>query len=184
VVFYIVFIKTAFLPSCFLSTKNIMELKEINFSVEVYSSSADLKAADQSLLEAARKTTSNAYAPYSNFLVGAVALLEDGAIVSGTNQENASYPVGICAERVLLASAATIHPGVAINTMAISYNNVNGTSNHPISPCGMCRQSLAEYEQRTNQPIRIILSGMSGEVYLIQRASQLLPLTFTAADMK
>ncbi len=161
-----------------------MEIKEINFTVEVYTSSADLIEADKTLLEAARQTTANAYAPYSNFLVGAVALLKDGSIITGTNQENASYPVGICAERVLLSAAATIHPGVAINTMAISYNNVNGISNHPISPCGMCRQSLAEYEQRTNQPIRIILSGLIGEVYVIQRASQLLPLTFTAGDMK
>jgi cytidine deaminase len=161
-----------------------MELKEINFSVEVYPSADHLANEDQSLLEAARKTTANAYAPYSNFLVGAVALLADGGTISGTNQENAAYPVGICAERVLLSAAATIHPGVAINTMAISYNNTNGASNHPISPCGMCRQSLAEYEQRTHQPIRIILSGMSGEVYVIQRASQLLPLTFSAGDMK
>lgn len=161
-----------------------MELKKVEFSVEVYSSIEALKNEDQLLLEAARKVTNNAYAPYSNFLVGAVAMLQDGAIISGTNQENASYPVGICAERVLLSAVASIHPGKAINTMAISYNNLNGESDRPISPCGICRQSLAEYEIRTKQPIRIILGGITGEVYIIEKASQLLPLTFTASDMQ
>jgi len=183
VVFYI-FIKMAFISQTGFTKKDSMELKEINFSVEVYASLSHLKAADQALLQAARKITANAYAPYSNFLVGAVALLADGAIISGTNQENASYPVGICAERVLLSATATIYPGMAINTMAISYNNVNGASIHPISPCGICRQSLAEYEIRTNQPIRLILGGLDGEVFIIQKASLLLPLSFNAGDLK
>ena len=161
-----------------------MTLKEINFSVEVFNSSDELGAGDRVLLEAARSVTANAYAPYSNFLVGAVAQLVSGETVSGTNQENASYPAGICAERVLLSAAATLHPGVPITAMAISYNNTKGESTHPISPCGICRQSLAEYEERTSHPIKVILAGLTGEVYVIQRASQLLPLSFSAGDMK
>ncbi len=161
-----------------------MMLKEINISVEVFNSSDELEEESRELLEAARLVTANAYAPYSNFLVGAVAKLNNGETVSGTNQENASYPAGICAERVLLSAAATIHPGVPITTMAISYNNTKGDSAHPISPCGICRQSLAEYEERTSHPIKIILAGLTGEVYIIQRASQLLPLSFSAGDIK
>jgi cytidine deaminase len=160
-----------------------MTVKEINVAVEVYSSSDELSVQDADLLKSAREVTKNAYAPYSNFLVGAAARFISGEIVTGTNQENASYPVGLCAERVLLSTASTLFPNVGIQTMAISYNNLKGTSEHPISPCGMCRQFLSEYEMRVNHPIRIILSGLSGEVYIIEKASQLLPLTFTAKDL-
>ena len=157
--------------------------KEIHFSVEVYGSSEELAAADAALLGKARETTRNAYAPYSNFWVGAVAILENNEIVAGTNQENASYPVGICAERVLLSCIASQHPGVKVNTIAISYDNRNGESGHPISPCGICRQSLCEYEERVGHPIRIIMSGMTGEVYILETARQLLPLSFSASDL-
>ena len=161
-----------------------MKVKKINFEVAVYASADELNDADKALLQAARKTTEAAYAPYSNFCVGAVAQMANGETVSGTNQENASYPVGICAERVLLSCIATQYPGIPVNTIAISYNNVNGDSSHPISPCGICRQSLSEYEERVNQSIRIILSGLSGEVYVIEKASQLLPLSFSANDFE
>lgn len=161
-----------------------MKTKDIHFSVAVYSSVEELIPDDAALLVAAREATKNAYAPYSKFLVGAVATLANGKTVSGTNQENASYPVGICAERVLLSCIATQYPGTAVDTIAISYNNINGDSSHPISPCGICRQSLSEYEERVKQPIRIILSGLSGEVYIIEKASQLLPLSFSASDFE
>lgn len=160
-----------------------MTKKEIQFEVEVYASSTELSAADAALLEEARRTTANAYAPYSKFMVSAVAALQDGKIVVGTNQENASYPVGICAERVLLSTLASQYPGVAINTIAISYHNTQGQSGHPISPCGICRQSLSEYEERTKHPIRIILSGLTGEVFIIKQARHLLPLTFSSSDL-
>ncbi len=161
-----------------------MEVKKINFEVAVYASADELNEADKALLLEARKTTEAAYAPYSNFHVGAVAQMANGDTVSGTNQENASYPVGICAERVLLSVAATQYPGIGIDTLAISYHNKNGESNHPVSPCGICRQSLAEYEERTHQSIRVILGGMSGEVYILQKAGELLPLSFTSGDLK
>ncbi|MEO6230803.1 MAG: cytidine deaminase [Ferruginibacter sp.] len=160
-----------------------MKKKEINFSTEVYSSSDELALNDAALLKAARAVTVQAYAPYSNFLVGAVAQLANGKTISGTNQENAAYPVGICAERVLLSALASQYPGVAIETIAISYNNLNGKSARPISPCGICRQSLCEYEDRVKHPIRIILGGMEGEVYIVEKSSYLLPLSFNASDL-
>lgn len=161
-----------------------MQKEEYRFGFDVYESSNDLSAADKQLIEAARKVTEKAYAPYSNFQVGAVAALKNGETISGTNQENASYPVGICAERVLLASAAMLHTDVPIDTMAIAYHNLNGESNKPVSPCGMCRQYISEYETRMKQPIRLILSGMNGKVFIVEKASQLLPLSFGGDDLK
>ena len=161
-----------------------MQKEEYRFGFDVYESGADLSADDKALLDAARKITEKAYAPYSNFQVGAVAKLKNGETISGTNQENASYPVGICAERVLLASAAMLHTNVPIDTMAIAYNNLNGESNRPVSPCGMCRQFISEYETRMKQPIRLILSGMNGKVFIVEKAGQLLPLSFGGEDLK
>lgn len=161
-----------------------MEVKQVQFSIEVYSSSAELAATDAALLAEAKAITKAAYAPYSNFFVGAAARLANGVIFKGTNQENASYPVAICAERTLMSAAATQYPGVAIEAMAISYDNKNGESIRPISPCGVCRQMLAEFEERTKKQMKIILGGLTGEVYIIHTAKDLLPLTFTADDLK
>ncbi len=160
--------------------------KQHSFGYEVYNDISELTKEDAALMDEARKTTQKAYAPYSNFLVGAAALFNNGEKVYGTNQENASYPVGICAERVLLASASMLQTDEPIKTMAISYNNLsrNGGSDRPISPCGMCRQSLAEYEERTAQPMRLILSGMEGKVIIIESAVQLLPFSFGSDSMK
>lgn len=161
-----------------------MKKEEYRFAFEVYDSIDELNKEDAWLLKEAREVTESAYAPYSNFNVGAVAKLANGEIVAGTNQENASYPVGLCAERVLLASASTLYPHVPIDSIAISYNNTHGESNHPISPCGMCRQSMVEYEERVKQPIRLILSGMEGKVYVIDKTTNLLPLSFGSVDLK
>jgi cytidine deaminase len=161
-----------------------MKKEDYHFSYEVYDSVADLNEQDAWLVNEAREVTAAAYAPYSNFNVGAVAKLANGEIVAGTNQENASYPVGICAERVLLGSAASLYPNIAIDTIAISYDNTGGVSNHPISPCGMCRQALVEYEERVKQPIRLILSGLDGKVFIIANANALLPLSFGSVDLK
>ncbi len=160
-----------------------MKKEELKFEYKVYEDSSELSGGDAQLLQAAREVTAKAYAPYSNFFVGAVALLENGATVSGTNQENASYPVGICAERVLLGVASILHTGVPIETLAVSYLNNQGKSDQPISPCGMCRQALCEYETRTGHPIRIILSGAKGKVFLLETVSQLLPFSFGSKDL-
>jgi len=161
-----------------------MNQEKYNFSFEVYNSADELPEQDALLVREARNITGNAYAPYSNFHVGAIAQLSNGKTVTGTNQENAAYPVGICAERVLLSTASSLFPNVAIDTIAISYDNKNGKSDHPISPCGICRQTLLEFEERVKQPIRLILSGLEGKIYIIQKASQLLPLSFGGDDLK
>ena len=160
-----------------------MAEKNFQFQYEVYNDASELSDADAQLLAAARSVTKHAYAPYSNFYVGAVAKLSNGAIVSGTNQENASYPVGICAERVLLGNAATLHPGIGIETLAISYDSNDVKSDHPISPCGMCRQALLEYESRTQQSIRIILGGQEGPVYVVKTTGNLLPFAFNSHEL-
>lgn len=160
-----------------------MKENKFEFNYEVYKDISELSEEDAWLLTEARTVTQDAYAPYSNFHVGAVAILENGKVVAGTNQENASYPVGICAERVLLGSVATIHPKVAVKSIAISYSSEEVKSDHPISPCGMCRQALLEYETRTSKPIRLILSGQEGKVYIIKTASFLLPFAFTSNEL-
>ena len=161
-----------------------MNKKDYKFSFDVYGTSDELNDADKVLLDKARKVTEQAYAPYSNFWVGAAAKLVNGEVVTGTNQENASYPVGICAERVLLSAVSTLFPNVAIDTMAIAYHSLQGKSNVPVSPCGMCRQALLEYQNRTQKSIRLILSGLEDEVIIIERADLLLPLSFTGENLK
>lgn len=159
-------------------------MKEIVFQYRVLENVSALSTEDAQLLIKARAATAKAYAPYSQFQVGAVALLNNGETIEGTNQENASYPVGICAERVLLSAASSLYHGVAIKTLAISYHNLKGESKNPVSPCGICRQSLLEQTIRQHQPIKLILSGMEGVVYVLEDAALLLPLSFTANDMK
>ncbi|MFL9484423.1 cytidine deaminase [Chitinophagaceae bacterium LWZ2-11] len=163
-----------------------MSSEKYSFEYEVFDSIDNLNVEDASLLKKARETTDLAYAPYSNFHVGAAAKLNNGEVVIGSNQENASFPVGICAERSLLASTSALFPNIPIKTMAISYHNHNqgATSSRPISPCGMCRQSLLDYEGRFQQPIRLILSGQDGKVYVIKKSSMLLPFSFTGEDLK
>ena len=160
-----------------------MKEQKFEFEYEVYNDSSELNHEDADLLTRARAVTKHAYAPYSKFFVGAAAKLNNDQIVSGTNQENASYPVGICAERVLLGNAATLYPGVSIDTMAISYDSMEVKSDHPISPCGMCRQALLEYETRTNKPIRLILAGQEGKIFIVKTVSFLLPFAFTADEL-
>jgi len=157
--------------------------KKFEFEYKVYDDISELDKADIYLLSKARSVTTQAYAPYSNFFVGAAAVLDNGEMVLGTNQENASYPVGICAERVLLGNAATTYPNVGITTMAISYDSKTIKSDHPISPCGMCRQALLEYELRTAKPIRLILSGQKGKIIIVRTVSSLLPFAFTSGEL-
>ena len=179
------------LGSCQLSARpgnnyqlTTMKRENYEFSFEVYDSFDELSADDAWLLREAQRVTGLAYAPYSNFHVGAIARLANGETVAGSNQENASYPVGICAERVLLGTLSSLFPAVPIETIAISYQSETVESDHPIAPCGMCRQSLQEYEFRTQHPFRIILGGLAGKIYIIPSAGMLLPFSFTSDDLK
>jgi cytidine deaminase len=143
----------------------------------------ELNEADATLLAKARMITDSAYAPYSGFFVGAAALMLNGQILTGTNQENASYPVGICAERVLLSTASSLFPDMGIQTLAISYRNSRGNSDKPVSPCGICRQSLSEFEIRTGHTIRLLLAGQEGKIIEVMQAADLLPLRFSGKDL-
>ena len=160
-----------------------MEENRFEFSYKVYHSIDELPEDQRALLQAAREVTEQAYAPYSNFQVGAVARLSNGETVPGSNQENASFPAGLCAERVLLASVSSLFPRVPVEAMAISYKSENVKSDHPISPCGMCRQALLEYETRLDKPIRLILGGQEGKIFVVKTASLLLPFAFTSTEL-
>ena len=161
-----------------------MQENKFEFNYTVYKSSDELPENLQQLLQQARSVTEHAYAPYSNFQVGAVAHLTNGEIVSGSNQENASFPVGLCAERVLLATVSSQFPRIPIDTIAVSYKSNDHKSDHPISPCGICRQSLQEYENRMSNPVQLVLGGLTGPVYVIDSASRLLPLAFTREELR
>jgi len=155
-----------------------MTTESIQILYKVYDHVSDLSNEDASLIIRAREICQFAYAPYSRFRVGALALMEDGIKVHGTNQENASYPIGLCAERVLLAAASSVAPGKKIKTLAISYESDEIDSEAPVAPCGICRQSLVEYESRFNEPMRLLLSGQTGTIFMLNSVSDLLPFAF------
>ncbi|MES2514353.1 MAG: cytidine deaminase [Bacteroidota bacterium] len=146
---------------------------------DVYNSSKDLDKKDAELLLAAQKMVKTAYAPYSNFHVGAAVLLENGKIVAGNNQENAAYPSGLCAERVAIFYASSQYPGIAIKAVAVAVKSKNVVVTEPLSPCGGCRQVIAEYENKSGNPIRIIMSGEKGQVFIAKSIESLLPLMFS-----
>jgi cytidine deaminase len=124
------------------------------------------------------KTRKNAYAPYSNFRVGTALLLDNDRIVLGSNQENAAYPSGLCAERVAIFQSGAIYPEAKILKMAISAASDTNETKSPIPPCGACRQSISEYEFKQCIPIEIYFMGESGEVYKSDSIKNLLPLSF------
>src|ERR1700724_638105 len=161
-----------------------MKTISLNIPVQIFPDLKSLEAADALLLKAAYEATSDAYAPYSAFRVGVALRLINGKILTGSNQENASFPAGICAERVALSAASATFPGIAVSSLALTYVSESGNSNRPISPCGICRQTLSEYEQRFGQSIRLILGGISGEIYIINRATDLLPFAFNSQELK
>lgn len=160
-----------------------MKEKKFQFAYKVIDDSKELNKEDAALLQQARKATKKSYAPYSNFNVACAAKLANGRTLIGTNQENAAYPVGICAERALLAAVGTQYADEPITTLAVTYHSLNGKSDQPISPCGMCRQALSEYEKRTGKPIRLLLSGMNGPVFIINTVKDLLPLAFSGEHL-
>lgn len=161
-----------------------MEKITQHFSIDCYASLAELHSGDQQLLSAAKEALRSAYVPYSSFRVGAAVLLENGRTICGSNQENASFPAGLCAERVALSAVSSAFPDVSIAAIALSYKSRSGTDDHPIAPCGICRQTLSEYENRQQQPIRLLMGGQSGMIYVVPTVSALLPLTFTARDLQ
>lgn len=160
-----------------------MEQRTAGFSYTVYPGAGSLGAGDRALLEKALEATAAAYAPYSAFRVGAAALLSNDTILTGTNQENASYPAGICAERVLLSAVNAVYPGISVRTIAISCRSDTAASVQPVFPCGICRQSLLEQETRQEHPIRLLLGSAAGEVFVIERSGDLIPFGFTGKEL-
>ncbi|WP_304198240.1 cytidine deaminase [Flavobacterium alvei] len=132
----------------------------------------------QNLMKQAIEVRKNAYAPYSKFRVGAALLLDNGQIVLGSNQENAAYPSGLCAERVAVFQAGAVYPNAKILKMAITAASDINQTTAPIPPCGSCRQSIAEYEIKQNTPIEIYFMGEIGVIYKSDSLKNLLPFLF------
>jgi len=161
-----------------------MKVKNIQIHFEEYAEGEQLPSSDLALLTEAKQAVKNAYAPYSEFNVGAAVLLENGRVVKGSNQENASYPLGLCAERVAIFHANSAYPDLKILAVAITAKAQNFVTQSPITPCGACRQVMAETENRQNQSIRIIMSGQEGVTQIIDGIENLLPLSFKEEKLK
>ena len=161
-----------------------MKKIEIVSQVTEYDSLEELGESDRNLMEEARRSMNKAYAPYSHFHVGAAILLENGVILRGNNQENASYPIGLCAERVAIFAAGANYPGVKIKSLAITAMSDHFHVNKPITPCGACRQAIAEYEHRYSQDIRLLMMGEAGKVLEADSIGHLLPFQFNADDLQ
>ncbi|WP_428230219.1 cytidine deaminase [Flavobacterium sp.] len=155
-------------------------MKEISItsSFIIYDTLEELSKDIQDLMNKAVEVRKKAYAPYSQFRVGAALLLDNGKIVLGSNQENAAYPSGLCAERVAIFHAGSIYPEAKILKIAITAASDTNQTTAPIPPCGSCRQSIAEYEIRQDTPIEIYFMGEIGEVYKSASLKNLLPFMF------
>ena len=141
-----------------------------------------LPAEDRELLELAAKAARNAYAPYSKFKVGAAVRMDSGEIIPGSNQENASFPAGTCAERSALHAAMAVLPKGVVESIAVVVPQVRGT--RPVTPCGICRQALVEQERRQGGPMRLLLGIVRGPVVETFSAETLLPLSFDSSQLR
>ncbi|MDI5887578.1 MULTISPECIES: cytidine deaminase [Flavobacterium] len=155
-------------------------MKEITITTQfkVFDSIQDLPNDIQELMTQAVEVRKNAYAPYSKFRVGVAIFLDNGKIVLGSNQENAAYPSGLCAERVAIFYAGAVYPEAKILKMAITAASDSNQTTAPIPPCGSCRQSIAEYEIKQETPIEIYFMGEIGAIYKSESLKNLLPFMF------
>lgn len=160
-------------------------MKDFSHSLKfsVYQSDNELEPVDRDLLQKAFEAKKKAYAPYSNFSVGASLLLENGNVVQGNNQENAAYPSGICAERVAIWNAASKFPNIKIQKIFICASSKNRTVDEPVAPCGACRQTILEYETKQGKNIEIFFTGESGKIIKSNSMNDLLPFAFTNASL-
>ncbi|MDO9261835.1 MAG: cytidine deaminase [Flavobacteriaceae bacterium] len=156
-----------------------MKKIEISTPLTIYDSVDELPADVQQLVKIAIEARKTAYAPYSNFYVGAALILENGKIMSGNNQENAAYPSGICAERVAIWKAASDYPNVKVKKLVINANSNLKLVDSPVSPCGACRQTLFEYESKQEEPIEIYFMGETGKIFKTDSLKDLLPVAFS-----
>lgn len=149
-----------------------------------YTDINELNETDRMLLAEARKAVATSYAPYSNFHVGCALQLNNGVIVKGSNQENIAYPSGLCAERVAIFSAGATYPNEAVKTMAITVKADKFKVTEPIMSCGACLQSMSEYEIRFKQPMRVILQGETGDIYIAEGLKNFMPFMFWSDELK
>jgi len=157
--------------------------RSLSFEYTELDNAENLSPEHRSLLSQAVSALSNAYAPYSRFRVGAALIDADGNIFIGTNMENASYPLCICAEGAVLAAYNSSGSGAPVQAVAITARASGHELSYPVAPCGACRQMLSELEIRQGQPIRLILQGSTGPVCIIEKISDILPLRFTGSDL-
>ena len=155
-----------------------MKKVKIESTFEVYDTIEELATPIQSLIQKAAEARKKAYAPYSEFLVGAALELENGEIISGNNQENASYPSGLCAERTAVYYAGAEFPNQKILRMAIVAGSTINPTTKPIPPCGACRQALSEYEVKQNTPMELYFMGTSGQIAVSKSVENTLPWVF------
>lgn len=155
-----------------------MQTQTLQIIYQVYPSSDALPAPDRELLEQARRALENSYSPYSHFKVGAAVRFANGEMLGGANYENAAYPMCICAEQAVLAAAASRFPGEPVVAIAITVQNPHKPVAAPAAPCGACRQVICETEQRNRRPMRVILQGETGPVFVFEKGGDLLPLSF------
>lgn len=159
-------------------------MKTIDINIKIrFCRLEELSEEDRQLVEMAVEATNNAYAKYSNFRVGAAVRLENGLLMKGANQENAAFPVTLCAERTAIFASQANYPEQPITAIAIAAKNENGLLSEPITPCGSCRQVMLEIEDRYKRPLRILLYGQNG-VYIVDTVKDLMPLSFVDASMK
>lgn len=155
-----------------------MKKHVITIPFEVFDHRSELPEEIRNLLNKAQQARESAYAPYSHFKVGAAILLESGEIITGNNQENAAYPSGLCAERVAAYHAASNFPNQKMIALAVVVEEENTTSEIPATPCGSCRQSLFEFEQKQHAPLSVYCMAKSGKIVKISSVSDLLPFGF------
>ena len=155
---------------------------QLHIKYNVFNKLTDLPEKAQNLMKQAITTREKAYAPYSKFKVGAAVLLKNGQTFIGSNQENAAYPSGLCAERVAIYQAATQYPDEEIEMIAISGSAQDPTA-FPVSPCGACRQSLSEYETKQKKLIPVYFMGAEGEIVQTESIKDLLPFLFDGSLM-
>ena len=160
-----------------------MQEKKIQLSF-ITAHLSELSEEEQQLVTNAKSALKTAYAPYSGFLVGASVLLENGEIINGSNQENVAYPSGLCAERVALFFAGAKYPDVKVKTITVSVLSKNFEVKDVVSPCGACRQVMAEYEEKQEQAIKVILHSPTDEVLIANTVEDLLPFMFKSPLLK
>ncbi len=158
-------------------TQFVMTSKEIKIAYLEYDSIGQLEPQDRELAEAAIEATKGAYAPYSKFNVGAALRLDNGTIVKGSNQENAAYPSGLCAERTALFYASAAYPENAVTSIAVVAGQNGIIGDYPATPCGACRQVMAQYQLKGGRPMSIILAGAK-KVWKFEKVDDILPLIF------